>query len=62
MVLRMNMNSVWATEKAAPVFRNGFGIIPASLFYCTTARKNFVNTQGRPLYKLTHPAPAATLN
>ena len=25
--------------KAAPVFRNGFGIIPANLFYCTTARK-----------------------
>jgi len=38
--LRMNMNSVWATEKAAPVARSGFGIIPANLFYCTTARKN----------------------
>jgi hypothetical protein len=35
----MNMNSVWATKKAAPVFRSGFGIIPANLFYCTTARK-----------------------
>jgi hypothetical protein len=30
--------------KAAPVFRSGFGIIPANLFYCTTARKNRVNT------------------
>jgi hypothetical protein len=25
--------------KAAPVSRSGFGIIPANLFYCTTARK-----------------------
>jgi hypothetical protein len=44
----MNMNSVWATEKAAPVFRSGFGIIPANLLYCTTARKNFVNTWDYP--------------
>jgi hypothetical protein len=28
----MNLNSVWATEKAAPVARSGFGIIPANLF------------------------------
>ena len=49
-VLRMNMNSVWATEKAAPVSRSGFGIIPANLFYCTTTRKNCVNTKERPLY------------
>jgi hypothetical protein len=26
--------------KAAPVARSGFGIIPANLFYCSTARKN----------------------
>jgi hypothetical protein len=38
-------DSVWATEKAAPVSRSGFGIIPANLFYCTTARKNRVNTR-----------------
>lgn len=44
-VLRMNLNSVWATEKAAPVSRSGFGIIPANLFYCTTTRKNCVNTK-----------------
>ena len=36
----MNMNSVWAAEKAAPVFRSGFGIIPPNLFYCSTTRKN----------------------
>jgi len=30
--------------KAAPVSRSGFGIIPANLFYCTTARKNRFNT------------------
>jgi hypothetical protein len=30
-------------EKAAPVSRSGFGIIPANLFYCTTARKCCVN-------------------
>ena len=39
-VLRRNINSVWATEKAAPVSRSGFGIIPDNFFYCTTARKN----------------------
>src|ERR1035437_6740045 len=32
----------WATEKAAPVSRGGFVIIPANLLYCTTARKNRV--------------------
>ena len=41
----MNLNSVWATEKAAPVSRSGFGIIPDNFFYCTTARKNRVNTK-----------------
>jgi hypothetical protein len=34
--------------KAAPVSRSGFGIIPANLFYCTTARENF-SILGTPL-------------
>ena len=35
----MNVNFFWATEKAAPVSRSGLVVIPANLFYCTTARK-----------------------
>jgi hypothetical protein len=35
----MNVNFFWATEKAAPVARSGFGIIPDNLFYGTTTRK-----------------------
>jgi hypothetical protein len=51
------MNSVWATEKAAPVSRSGFGIIPANLFYCTTARKIVSILRADPLFILKHYQP-----
>ena len=52
----MNLNSVWAMEKAAPVFRSGVVVIRQFVLLHHGA-ENRVNTQDRPLYILKHYQP-----